>query len=79
MKNYACNITILVPFVTICIFVTFIIMNEKTDFVNFDYCFVCSKEKTFNILISSKTPKFMMNNVFCPTIYLRYTILVKSY
>jgi hypothetical protein len=32
-------------------------MNEKKDFVHFDYCFVCSKENTFNILISSKPTK----------------------
>jgi hypothetical protein len=34
-----------------------IIMNEITDFVHFEYCFVCSKENTFNVLISSKPTK----------------------
>jgi hypothetical protein len=30
---------------------------KKTDFVQFDYCFVCSKENTFNIFIFSKPTK----------------------
>jgi hypothetical protein len=40
---------------SVCIFVTIIII--KKNFVNFDYCFVCSKENTFNILTSSKPTK----------------------
>jgi hypothetical protein len=44
--------------------------HTRTYLVQFDNCFVSSKENKFNILISSMPTNFTMNHVFRPPMYL---------